>query len=150
MHTQPFCHAGSTQCRKSQLYGYTFAITEAVLSILCCECLCLKLYSCMNKGNDHKSNGEQGRDGLCAVDHPWGEKNVMSKRQICIYGIDRYPPVDRYTVIIQLSQVAPGPVLGSRTAVPSYHTEPISLPASPSNVGLHLKVPAGQNKESYL
>lgn len=29
-----------------------------------------------------------------------GWKNVMSKRQICIYGIDRYPPVDRYTVII--------------------------------------------------
>lgn len=79
MHTQPLPHAGSTQCRKSQLYGYTFAITEAVLSILCCECLRLKLYSCMNKGNDHKGNAEKGRDGLCSVDHPWGEKMWCQK-----------------------------------------------------------------------
>lgn len=78
IHTQKSSHAGSTQCRKSQLYAYSFAITEAVLSTFC-ECLDLRLYSCTNNRNYHKSKGEKGGDGLFSVYHPWGEKMWCQK-----------------------------------------------------------------------
>lgn len=74
MHTQTSPYAGSTQCRKSQLYAYTFVITEAVVSVLCCECICLRLHSCMNKRNNQKI-----RDRLCSVYHPWSEKMWCQK-----------------------------------------------------------------------
>lgn len=78
IHTQKSSHAGSTQCRKSQLYAYSFAITEAVLSTFC-ECLDLRLYSCTNNRNYHKSKGEKGGDGLFSVYHPRGEKMWCQK-----------------------------------------------------------------------
>lgn len=98
-------HTNITSCRKHAMQKIT------IICIYICHhkssFVCIMLWMSMLKiifmheqKKWLKNNGEKGGDGLCSVYHLWGEKNVMSKRQICIYGIDRYPPVDRYTVII--------------------------------------------------
>lgn len=58
-----------------------------------------------------------GASGLCSVDHWVLKKNDVKKATLYLW-LDRYPPVDRYTVIMWLSGVAAGRSLSREPVFP--------------------------------
>ncbi len=77
-----------------------------------CGCPCLSLWFCLWK--------RLGASGLCSVDH-WFFSflflNDVKKATLYLW-LDRYPPVDRYTVIMWLSGVAAGQSLSREPVFP--------------------------------
>lgn len=102
-------HSTQVQCSAENCNYNSIYFPQKLFSVCGCACLSLWYFAWKKR---------LGASGLCSVDHwVFKKKNDVKKATLYLW-LDRYPPVDRYTVIMWLSGVAAGQSLSRKPVFP--------------------------------